>query len=504
MKEQKNREKSGYGRIIKYTGIFGGVQGLSLAAGILRTKFAAVLLGEAGIGLVSIFNSALSVVSNCTNLGLSFSAIRNLSEAHEKGDQAALEQCVRVIRTWSFLTALLGALACIALAPLLSSWTFEGSFYYTTRYMLLSPIVAFTAIIGGETAILKGTQLLTKVALYSFYATLASLLISIPLFYFFKLSGIVPALLLVSLASLLLVASFSFKAFPYRISLFSREVLGQGSGMLRLGVSFAFAGILGSGAELAIRAFLQEAGSISVTGLYSCGYTLTVTFAGLVFAAVDADFFPRLSAINHDTARSIGLVNEQIEALVLLISPLLIGFLIFLPIILPLFYSGKFLPVIVMTQFAMTAMFAKALTLPMAYMSLSKGDSVIYLIQESLYDVAVVLLVTGGYTLGGLRGTGIALAVAGLFDWLLVYLITHVRYHFTLSRRGLLISLIQFLFFAGALLVTQILKEGWLYWLAGMGCCLVSGIVSLYILQKNTTLLPQLLEKMRNRWRKKQ
>jgi hypothetical protein len=40
-------EKGAYGQVLKYTGIFGGVQGLNVIVSLVRNKLAAVLLGPA-------------------------------------------------------------------------------------------------------------------------------------------------------------------------------------------------------------------------------------------------------------------------------------------------------------------------------------------------------------------------------------------------------------------------------------------------------------------------
>ena len=45
------QEKNTYSHILKYTGIFGGVQGLNILVGIVRNKLVALLLGPAGMGM---------------------------------------------------------------------------------------------------------------------------------------------------------------------------------------------------------------------------------------------------------------------------------------------------------------------------------------------------------------------------------------------------------------------------------------------------------------------
>ena len=59
---EKERGDS-YGHILKYTSIFGGVQGLNIFIGLVRNKIVASLLGPNGMGLVALFNSTVNFVS---------------------------------------------------------------------------------------------------------------------------------------------------------------------------------------------------------------------------------------------------------------------------------------------------------------------------------------------------------------------------------------------------------------------------------------------------------
>ena len=52
-------DNNSYRHILKYMGIFGGVQGLNILMSIVRNKVVAVLLGTAGMGLISLFNATV-------------------------------------------------------------------------------------------------------------------------------------------------------------------------------------------------------------------------------------------------------------------------------------------------------------------------------------------------------------------------------------------------------------------------------------------------------------
>ena len=85
--QKRNKNRSSYTSILKYTGLFGGVQGFNILISIIRNKCAAVLIGAAGIGLTDILNRTSDFIGSITNLGLSFSGVRQLSEDFATGEE---------------------------------------------------------------------------------------------------------------------------------------------------------------------------------------------------------------------------------------------------------------------------------------------------------------------------------------------------------------------------------------------------------------------------------
>ena len=428
MKKEGNES---YQHILKYTGIFGGVQGLNIVLGLVRTKLIALLLGPSGMGLASLFNTTVGFVSQATNLGVSFSAVRHLSSLYDAGDEAALAHFVKVVRGWSLLTALLGMLVCVMIGPLLSQTTFAWG-NHTLHFMLLAPAVGMLAITGGETAILKAMRALGALASVQVLAVVAALLISIPIYYFFGESGIVPVIVLMALATMLLTVRHSYRLVPLQLS-GAKGMLGEGMEMVRLGVAFTLAAVIGSASELLIRSYLNVVGDLDMLGLYNAGYMLTITYAGMVFSAMEADYFPRLSGVQHDIDATNECVNRQMEVSLLLLSPMLAALMLSLPILIPLLFSAQFLPVVKMAQVATLAMYLKVMTLPVAYITLARGYSLSYLFLETSYYVAFIVLFVVGYEQWGLYGTGVAVALAHLFEYVLVNGYAYKKYGYRFS-----------------------------------------------------------------------
>jgi len=489
---ENQRNDSSYSHILKYTGIFGGVQGLNVLISLVRNKFIALLLGPGGMGLISLFNTAISFISQATHLGISFSAVRHISELYDKHDEAKTAHFVKIVRGWSLLTALLGVLVCLVAGPFLSQATFSWG-DHSLHFILLAPAVGMIAITGGETAILKGQRKLGALAIVQIVSVVASLLISIPIYYVFWQSGIVPVIVLMAFVTMCATLFYSLRLYPLQLS-GAKGILGEGMEMVRLGVAYTLAGIIGSAAEMVIRSYLNLVGDLDVLGLYNAGYMLTITYAGMVFSAMETDYFPRLSAVNHDIEATNMTVNRQMEVSLLILAPMLTGLIVMLPVLIPLLFSHEFMPVIAMAQVAVLAMFFKVLTLPVAYITLARGKSLLFLFLETVYFVAFVVFIVYGYERWGLLGTGVAITVAHVFDYLMINGVARWQYGYKTSSAVMKYSAIH-LTIGFLAYFTTITVDGYVYWVFGLGLSLVSIMFSLLILRQKTHLWESLKRK---------
>ena len=490
----KEERTDSYSHILKYTGLFGGVQGLGILVGIIRNKLVAVLLGPQGMGLVSLFNSTIKLVGDSTNFGLSMSAVKRISEDFDSGDEERVSHAVDIVRYWSFVTALLGTILCVALSPLLSRLTFSWN-GHTFHFICLAPVVGLTAITGGELAILKGVRQLRHLAAISVYNMLAALFISVPIYYFFGSKGIVPSLVLMALAQTILTIACSYKLYPLRLK-FGRGLFADGISMIKLGTAFVVAGLFGSGADFVIRSYINNVAGIETVGLYNAAFMMTMTYVGMVFSAMETDYFPRLSGVSHFGVTFTTTVNRQIEVMVLLAAPLLVAFMVGLPVLLPLLYSGRFLPAIGMMQVVVFAMYFRVLKLPIEYIPLAKGDSKSYMFLEVVDDVAIVLLVVAFFHEGGLAGAGFGILAAAFFDFILVVGYAKWKYKFVLSRSVVSYALVQLPIGFLALLATQIRDRGFVYWGVGVVLFVVSSAASIIILHSKSNLWRALEKKL--------
>jgi len=435
-----------YKNILKYVGLFGGLQGLNILMGLVRSKITAVLLGPMGIGLSSLLNTVVSFLSNTTNLGVSFSAVKTISE-FDNQEVEARNHAIAIVRTWSIIAAVLGFCVTIIAAPIINYFTFSWG-DHTLHYLMLAPAVALLAITGGETAILRATRRMKSLALVQFFTVLMSIIVAVPIFYFWRVRGIVPVLLLWALTSMLLTIFFSFRYHPFRLK-HVRKYIREGGPLVKLGLSFIAAGIVGSGVEMYIRAFLNTQGDLDMVGLYYAAFTMAITYPSTLLNSLENDYFSRLSAVNTCNTKLRDTVNAQIEVLLMVMFPVIAVLLIALPIAVPLLFSSKFNESIGMAQATLLAMFIRTVTMPIEYILLAKGEAKKYCLMETLWGVLTIVFVTIGFYHGELIGMGFGWVAEYVAELVIVLCFFYRMWDYKLSKKATLLFCVEAMLLVG-------------------------------------------------------
>ena len=490
----KELRDGSYGHVLKYTSLFGGIQVLSIMIGLVRNKAMALILGAGGMGFSALLTSMQNFASQSTNLGISFGAVPRLSELHERDDDAALHYYIQVIRLWSIIAALLGVVFCVVVSPLVNLLSFTWG-DHTLHYAMLALAVAMGAITGGETAIMKATRQLSKVAKTQILTVIATLVVSVPLYYYYGHSGVVPAIVLIAFSTMTITVGYSYRCFPFRFD-FCRSMLRDGFSMIRLGIAFIVAAAIGSASEMAIRSYLNVVAGMDEVGLYNAAFMIAITYSGLVFSAMETDYFPRLSGVANNYEATNSVVNKQMEVSLLLLAPMLVALMSGLPLLVPVLFSSEFLPVVQMAQVAVLAMYFKVLTMPVAYITLARRLSVSFLLLETAYFVVLMLAIVCCYQLWGLWGTGLAIVVAHVVENVLVMGYAMWKYAYRLTSSVVRYALIQMVIGFAAYAIT-LLTEGWTYWITEAALTIVSTAYSVHILRQKTHLWERLRSKFR-------
>jgi len=478
--------KHDYRQIFKATSLFGGVQGFNILIGFARNKVVTVLLGPEGFGIVNLFNSTISVITSYTSLGLSFSALRNISQANETGDEESFARTIITFRRWMWFSGLLGTVITLLLSPLLSQWTF-GSGEYTVSFIW----IAFSFLLASQTnarnTMLQGMRKLKLLARANVAGSVLGLLISLPLYYFLGVRGIVPALLASAVAGFILAWYLTRSIAVAPVSLSLRESVFQGMDMVRLGILTTLSASAWYSVNLFVNAYVTRTGGLGELGLYQAGHSLTNQSVNLVFTAMIVDLFPRLAGIQGNVLKERQTVNQQVEVAALLIAPLTLAFVSFLPIAVHIMYTPSFMRITEYVQWYFLGILFKATYWSMGYLIMARGDTRTYIFLELSSCLLFAALATAGYRFFGLQGLGASYLVSHLLFCILYYVIVSRKYQFAFSLTLGVVLLVQTL-----LSVLLFLCIRWFGYpvatYAGIFICALSGGFSLWQINKRLDL----------------
>lgn len=453
-----------YNSILKATSLLGGVQMLNILLNLLRTKAIAILLGPSGVGLNGIYNETRELIHSTTNLGLDISGIRGISQAFENNDLVEVDRQVTLLRTWVLMLALLGTLICALIAQPLSWFTF-GDYSHTWDYVYLSPAIAFSTIMCGEMAVLKGLRKLKSLASVSVVNVVIAIVVSLPIYYVWGMKGVLPALVLCTLLWALAALVYGMKAHGLHFFTDCKQLRGSKI-ILGIGVTFVVCEIIDHIAKLSVQSYLNNIASLEMVGLYNACRTMTLTYAAMVFSAMDQDYFPRLSGVVTDVRERTIILTRQLDVTLMIITPMLVAFIIVMPVIVPLLLSGEFNSIIPMAQIIAASLIFRAIYLPNAYLPLAAGDSKVYFALNVIGALNTFWIIPG-YMMGGLIGMGIAMFAENLIDVLMVLAVSKWKYKISLPQNTKAMIIAGFILMFATYSLSCYL-EGWAYWLVGI------------------------------------
>ncbi len=488
-------EKASYRQIVKATSIFGGVQVFNIVISVIRSKFVAVLLGPSGMGISGLFTSTTNFIGSITNLGLKTSAVKNIAAANTTGDMNRVRTVASVLKRLVWVTGLLGTVVTLVLAPWLSELTF-GNRDYTVAFLWLSVTLLLTQLSYGQLVVLQGMRRLQFLAKANLAGTIAGLLISVPIYYIWGIDGIVPAIILSSIATLIFSWFYSSKLKIEDVKVNKATLISEGGDMARLGFILSISGLIEVGASYILRIYISRRGGVDQVGLYSAGFAIINTYVGMVFSAMVTDYFPRLSGVAHDNEKARNIINQQAEIALLILAPILTVFLTFINLVVIILYSSRFISVDSMIHWAALGIFFKATSWPISYIFVAKGYTKLFFYSELAANVYMLLFNILGYMLGGLEGLGISFFLGYLVYLIQVFMLA--SYNFGFSFEKAFYKIFGFQFILGILCFTagKLMDVRYLYFV-GSFFIVISSLYSFKELDRRIGLKALIAERLK-------
>lgn len=378
-----------YRQILRATSIVGAATGGSIVIGLVRTKFITLLIGPAGIGLLGVFNAILLAGSVLAGLGIATSGVTELAAVSE--DRKAANRVRAAI--WS-LTWLLAAGGGILL------WVFRhpvaefaaGGQEHAAAVGWLGIGVALSVVAASQSAVFQGFRQIENLARVKFYGALVAAVLGVAAVYFIPYFGIVVALIATPLG-LVLVALLYHRRLPERSkaggSLFS--TVPEWRALTRLGFAVMLWTLIGSAAQLVVRAIIVRDMGLEAAGLFQASWMISANYQVLILAAMSSDYLPRLSLLASNREATNRLVNQQLHVAILLAAPMLAGMIATAPLVLTILYSSDFTGASQLLRWQLAGDALKISGWALGLVLMARKDMLWFLLGETCFALVYIL-----------------------------------------------------------------------------------------------------------------
>ena len=413
---------SSYAQILRSSALMGGTSLLNLLVGIVRMKVMALLLGPSGVGLMGAYAAISDLARSVAEMGINQSGVRQMAEAGSYGDLRRVARTATVLRRVAVLLGLLGAFMLALLAAPVAELSF-GTDQRSHDVALLGLAVLFSIVAGGQMAVLQGLRRIADLARISVLGAAFGTLASIPIVYFLREEGVVPALVVGAGISALIATWYGRQLRVRAPATPLVEMRGDALALLRLGLAFMISGVLTMGAAYAVRMFVLRETGLEGAGFYQAGWTLGGLYVGFVLQAMGTDFYPRLVAHISDQRGSNRLVNEQARVSMLLAGPGVIATLVLAQPLITALYSTHFAGSVEVLRWVCIGAALRVITWPVGYVIVARNQQAVFICTElawSVINVGLSWLLVSRY---GVSGAGMAFFASYVFHALLVFTI---------------------------------------------------------------------------------
>ena len=420
-------EGNSYKQILRSSSIIGGASVINILIGLVRTKVAALVLGPAGIGLIGLLSNLMATAATVAAVGSGVVGTRQIAAANASSDTRSLRISRRALFWGTLVLAIVGSFLFWGLRKILAMHVLgDASLSGTVGWLSLGVCLSVAA--GSQSALLNGMRQIGDLARASVFSALLATVVGVPVLLRWRDEGLLAYLLLTPISTFL-VGYWYTSRLP-RLShapLVWSELRREWASLARLGMPVMLAGLIALVGQLLIRTNVQHSLGLDALGHFEAAWVISMTYAGFVLRAMGTDFYPRLTAVIHDSEAANRLVNEQSEAALMLAGPVLLAMLGLVPWVVPLLYSNEFADTANILRWQILGDVFKVACFPLGYIILAAGEGRNFLLSDTVSMGAFVLGVVVGIPTFGLPATGAAFLLMYVVNLSIVFWLAHRR-----------------------------------------------------------------------------
>lgn len=393
----------------------GGASLFNLLASVARVKVMALLVGTAGIGIVSYLINFVQLTISVTGLGIGSGVVKLTGEYAGASREEEINRLKATSFSTTFWLAVLVNLTMFVFAKGISV-LLAGNAGYASYIRVLSFSIPCLTLSQAMTSVLNGFKAIREMALITSWSALIGLVFVVPLVWKFQVKGVVCHFVLMAIVAMILTLVFYRRRmkdpYPLRFLMFHGFDRRLVRALAAFGIATFLLGVFQNLAFLIVRKWIQLRFGQEGVGLYQVPYGLTLQYLNIVLTALLTYSLSTMSGIREESALRDEL-NHTMRASLLVIVPIIAFLLVFKKYLVLLLYSREFLPSIGLLEIQLLGDFFKVIAFVFGVAVLARARLVAWLMLDLLWDG---LFVAFSYFLVPHRGlAGIAVAFAGAY-----------------------------------------------------------------------------------------
>jgi PST family polysaccharide transporter len=431
-----------FARILRSSALMGGAQVVVLVVGFARTKLIALVLGASGVGLAGIFNSFSGSINSFAGWGLGTSGVRLIASSTDR--ERALKSAA--VRQLGWTLSLVGMTLALALFWPVSWWTFNSN-KYILELAIVGMSVPCLIASGAWSALLQANGKIESLAKVQILGALAGVLVGLPLIYLYGTVGIAISIFLAAAWPAALLWRSSLKHCPS-----GKELVADKAdirALISLGGALMLVGWASQLSTYLVRMAIIRIEGLDAAGYYHAAFAISGSLPGFVFAAMGADFFPRVAAAEGEENALVATERQIVVGLVLA-TPLVGVLLLFGDEIIALLFAESFFPANQPLAWLTWGIFFRLIAWPLGYWMIARSSSRAVVAIECGAAITLVVLQAWLTNVSGLAGAG-----AGFLLGYILYAVSLAIFARYKAGRWLSKSCVMF-----ALATTMILAAG--------------------------------------------
>ncbi len=413
-----------------------GTAGL-LVFGIVATKIMALVLGPAGIGILSLLRQIRQMALTLGTISGSTALVQGIASRHGSNRDAYI-QTVFCIFLISGIFSCLGIVFYAAEIATLVLDRDDAEAVSLIRWLALP--VFLNVLLVFFSGLLNGYRAIGRLAIVGVVGAFFLALIAYPaaksvengdlLAFVWMMTG--------SVAAALFAAIYFLWRGGWLVIKLKNTVHGlkltAAQHFFSVAGTMLIANIAMTGALLAARAMITHKLGLSSAGIFDVAWTLSMMYVTIITQSFGAYYLPTLSGVS-DSSERLHLIGRVFRLALLLVTPVVVAVVVLKPLVINLLYSPDFMPSLETIRWMLIGDYFKVMGWVLAFTILAFTDMRTFFWSEVMF---AVFLLVGAYVSvmqwGIVEGVGTTFTALYAVYFLFTLIYCKIRHGFMLSR----------------------------------------------------------------------